>query len=157
MAGSSPQKAASFNDVSWPCKALLARFTLNTIQHFCPFDALESGGSYAILRPIYFVTGLAIHYREKTLKRKTKYPKKRKTKTKYINSLQEFSLDGIDENSTENRTEKLPEPIAIHQVVEKTKILKQSAMNFSRLVTNMNYEFKHEDVQQVLKMKNVPR
>ena len=52
--------------------------------------------------------------------------------------------------------EKCPEATSSHQGVEQIKILKQFAMNFSRAVTNKNYEFKHVDVQQVLKMKRIP-
>ena len=75
----------------------------------------------------------------------------------YINSLSEFSLDGIEETSLKNRTENVPEATSSHQTgVEQTKTLKQTVMNFSRAVTNKNYEFKHVDVQQVLKMKIIP-
>ena len=80
----------------------------------------------------------------------------RQKQIEYINSLPELSLDGIEETSSKNRTENVPEATLRHNGVEQSKILKQTAMNFSRAEANKNYEFKHVDVQQVLKMKTIP-
>ena len=77
----------------------------------------------------------------------------RQKQQEYINSLPDCAIVNENENSTENPQEKLAS-----RQPDETKITEKTAqtMNFSKAVTNSAYEFKHVDVQQVLKMKIIP-